>query len=379
MRDSARLLQLVHRGMVNAGLDIDAIYRRLGYDMRIISLGDQRPRHELQSYFWRTVESVTGDCEIGLHLCPYLPVYRAGVLEYLFLSCPTFGDGLQAAFKYRRLISDCLQVRVVNDAAGTRIALTGTVNNAPELRHPEILFVHELIRLMHTVTEQQVWPTHINLCCEPRVAEAEYAQTLDCPVGFGSAESEVWLDPATLDIPSPHYDPNMFELHRKHAHTRLEQIKQQDIVDQVDEHLRTLVNADHPVDPEQFTLGGVAKALGLSTRHLRRQLTETGTGFRVILKDARFSFVRKLLRSCDKGMDEIGLAAGFSEPSAFYRAFKEWAGVTPSEYRQRHQQARQRAGRIVEPNFGHDAENGHSKGNVSDGDESASEQYRATD
>lgn len=121
MRDSGKLLQLIHRGMVNAGLDVDTIYQRLGYDARTLPLGDQRPRHDLQAYFWRTVETVTRDREIGLTLCPYLPVFHGGSLEYLFLSSPNFGEGLRLALGYRRLISDQFQARLRRDDDGPRI------------------------------------------------------------------------------------------------------------------------------------------------------------------------------------------------------------------------------------------------------------------
>lgn len=114
MRDSGQLLQIVHQGMVRAGLDVSAIYQRLGYDAEKLALRDLRTPHQQQVFFWSTIESVTKDPEVGLHLCPHLPVFRGEVLEYLMFSSRTFGDGLNRSLKYLRLISDAINVRLVS-------------------------------------------------------------------------------------------------------------------------------------------------------------------------------------------------------------------------------------------------------------------------
>src|SRR3546814_2545190 len=65
MRDSGYFLEIIHTGMVNAGLNVNAIYERLGYNAEDLPLREMRTPHQLQAYFWETVEAVTGDPEIG--------------------------------------------------------------------------------------------------------------------------------------------------------------------------------------------------------------------------------------------------------------------------------------------------------------------------
>src|SRR3546814_13780170 len=92
MRDSGYFLEIIHTGMVNAGLNVNAIYERLGYNAEDLPLREMRTPHQLQAYFWETVEAVTGDPEIGLHLCPHLPVFHGELLEYLLFSSETLGE-----------------------------------------------------------------------------------------------------------------------------------------------------------------------------------------------------------------------------------------------------------------------------------------------
>ena len=61
-----------------------------------------------QPLFWKAAVEVSGDPCIGLHLAEKMPVYKGQILEYLMLSSPTFGDGLERVLNYQRLISDAL-------------------------------------------------------------------------------------------------------------------------------------------------------------------------------------------------------------------------------------------------------------------------------
>ena len=77
----------------------------------------------------------------------------------------------------------------------------------------------------------------------------------------------------------------------------------------------------------------VARALYMSSRKLQRQLQRAGTTFNTLLNEIRQDLAQKYLREEDTSMTEIAFLLGFSESSAFSRAFKRWVGVSPSEYR----------------------------------------------
>jgi AraC-like DNA-binding protein len=77
----------------------------------------------------------------------------------------------------------------------------------------------------------------------------------------------------------------------------------------------------------------VALLLGLHPRALNRRLEREGTCFRTLVDDARFIRAQQLIVNTDLGLGEIGACLGYSEASAFSRAFRRWAGVPPTHWR----------------------------------------------
>ena len=82
------------------------------------------------------------------------------------------------------------------------------------------------------------------------------------------------------------------------------------------------------------TQENVANQLNLSIRNLHRRLKEAGTTYQAILDDSREALALNLIKDLDTPLYEISFLGGFTEPSAFYKAFRRWTGKRPGDYRQ---------------------------------------------
>ena len=78
-----------------------------------------------------------------------------------------------------------------------------------------------------------------------------------------------------------------------------------------------------------------AEVVGLSKRSLQRRLTEEGTTFRKVLALCRLDCALSDIEDLDLPLGEIALRLGYSEPSAFSRAFRDGVGMSPRTYRAR--------------------------------------------
>ena len=85
------------------------------------------------------------------------------------------------------------------------------------------------------------------------------------------------------------------------------------------------------------TLQNVARDLGLSTRTLQRRLAASGRTFQGIVEETRRELARHHLRQPGMELNEVAFLLGFADANSFYRAFHDWEGTSPGEWRMRPQ------------------------------------------
>ena len=327
--DSA-LFRLAYRAMCEYGVDVEEVFRRCGIPRDLLSRKDLRTPHEAQQRFWQTLEDVTGDPHIGLHLGDCLPVFKGQILEYLFLSSPTFGEGLDRALRYQRLISDATQGRLETDGDTAHLVIGPLSSDPLTVRHFSDAFTLGLLKFLRYVTEDHFQPLEVWLQHPAYLPLEDYTERFGCPVRLDQPENRVIFDAAMLAHPSAHHEPELLAAHEAIANRQVARLALNDIVAQV----RRAIGEQ--LESGEVTLTRVAEQIGIKPRALRARLSEAGTSFNQILADYRCYLARRLLARTDESIDEIVYLTGFSEPSTFYRAFKRWVGMTPVEYRQAH-------------------------------------------
>ena len=76
-----------------------------------------------------------------------------------------------------------------------------------------------------------------------------------------------------------------------------------------------------------------AKDLGMSNRTLQRRITSEGTSFRQLVCEARYELAKHYLLDPSLELTETAYLLGYEDPNSFFRAFREWEGTTPNEWR----------------------------------------------
>jgi AraC-like DNA-binding protein len=76
-----------------------------------------------------------------------------------------------------------------------------------------------------------------------------------------------------------------------------------------------------------------AKQLHMSPRTLQRKLAEAHTTYLQLIDDTRKDLALRYIEDPRRSVTDITFSLGFSQPSAFTRAFKRWTGRSPSDYR----------------------------------------------
>lgn len=327
LTDSGTLVRLAHTGLLALGVDADEVLRRSGLDPAELSRENLRTQFSAQPRFWNAAVELSGDPCIGLHLGEKMPIYKGQILEYLFLSSQTFGDGLRRVVSYQRLISDALHGQVTETPSPCLTSYFSEHRYATS--HLAEAMVLGLIKVFQAVTNGAFKPDLVVFNHAPNTNLAEYQRIFQCPVEFNAPSFQLFFPSSILGYKSLYAEPELLNLHIQVADQRLAILLQQDLINEVRGQLGALLESG------ETTLANVAQRIGVTPRHLRHQLDIAGTSFQRLLNEYRHRLAKRLLSQTDEAITEIVYLTGFSEPSTFYRAFKRWEGTTPIEYRQR--------------------------------------------
>lgn len=327
LSDSGSFIRLAYMGMQALGLDADSVLERCGLNAEMILDTELRTPYAAQQCFWDAIEDVSEDPDIGLHLGEKLPPYRGHVIEYLFLSSSTFGDGLLRALNYQRLLSDALTAQFGEDEQGVYV-YSEFYGAAP--RHLNEAVTAAVITFFKWVTDGVFQPKLIVFNHDGVACHQEYERVFGCPVSLGQPASRIYFDPEFLSLKSNHAEPELLKLHELAANKYVERLERRDLIAQVTEVIAELLEGG------DAQLDKVAATLDMKPRLLRLRLSEAQTNFNQILSDYRSKLSGQLLSQTGESIDQIVYLTGFSEPATFYRAFKRWFGVTPMQYRREH-------------------------------------------
>jgi AraC-like DNA-binding protein len=157
--------------------------------------------------------------------------------------------------------------------------------------------------------------------------DAYHSIFLGNPVAFGQDDCALYLSPTLLDKPVTQTEQTLRHFLR---HPVLILLTQRYDRDSWTNRVRTLIARDMLAVPE---LSEVAERLEVHPQTLRRRLSAEGTTFKQIKNQLRRDTALHFLGKRGLSIEEIAHRSGFSESSAFIRAFKGWTGVTPYSYR----------------------------------------------
>jgi AraC-like DNA-binding protein len=278
---------------------------------------------------WVLVSEQAADPDFGLHAAETLPIGVYGVLEYATMSSPDIGETLQRVARYYRLMGAMSELGLDVGAAGCRVTLRPVVDIGPLelLRHYHEYTFAFLVSRGRMLGGERVAPSEVRFMHpEPATGVAEHARVFRAPVRFDQPMNELLVARAVMDIPLRAADPAVSAILAKTGETMLA-AEAGDPLDRV----RTAVGA--ALDAGDARLEVVARRLGVGARTLQRRLGGRGTNYARLLDDVRREKAQQWVEQGTMSLGEIAFGLGFSEPSAFHRAFKRWTGRTPGRYR----------------------------------------------
>lgn len=153
----------------------------------------------------------------------------------------------------------------------------------------------------------------------------EYRKHIRVPILFGQKRNAIVFPSAILE---QRPEPPSEDIRKS-----MEAFLQVQATDHDKPLLHTVSALIHELIPAgEATLAAIASLMKTHVRTLQRELSAEGSDFRTLLDAARFQIAQTALER-GESITELALNLGYSELSAFSRAFKRWAGVSPQQWR----------------------------------------------
>lgn len=310
------------------GGDVDSIFGNCGVAPEMTTMPTLQLRLSAYCSLFEEAAKQTGQDNFGLRFGQQFSPRDLGMWGYASLSSPTLGSALENLVRLFRYQQSSSSMQLQRDADG-RMRL-----------EYQILTPAIVARRQDAELSLGQFTNIIRECCgrhwSPLEVEFEHPRPLDwrqheiafgAPVFFGCRTNAIIFDASLLSLPMPGHDPKLLAMMQSCLESLGSRDQAESLVDRVRHAVRLRLVDGAP------TLDQIAHSLRLPPAAIQRALADEGLGFRDAVETTRYDLARHYLQQGQLPLSEIALLLGYSELSAFTRAFTRWAGATPSAYR----------------------------------------------
>ena len=257
-----------------------------------------------------------------------LPWGSYGMLARASISAPNLGVALQRWCRHHGLIADDIRLRLAT--TGEQATLTIT-------EHADLNALREfcLVSVLRNFHGLACWLIDSRIVLQgaqfPFAAPAHqdvYGVLFSGPTVFEAVSATISFDARYLALPLRRDEAALRHM-LKHALplTVLQYRRDRLLVQRVRQALSTQPADTHSADD-------LAALLAMSPRTLHRQLKEEGASLQALKDEVRRQRAQELLLRTTRPVKQVAQASGFQNEKSFMRAFKDWTGQSPAEFRQ---------------------------------------------
>ena len=257
-----------------------------------------------------------------------LPWGSYGMLARASLSAPDLGVALKRWCRHHGLLADDVVLRL--ELVGQTATLTLTEQR--DLGAAREFCTVTLLRNLHGVAcwliDSRIGLQQVALPFEAPPHAGVYSVLFPCPVHFGATQATLQFDARYLALPLRR-DDKALDAMLAHALALIVRPYRRDRL--LVQRVRSLLLSQ----PGVSTADALAHALNVSSRTLHRQLQDEGASLQALKDEVRQQRAMALLGRSQRPVKQVALAVGFGNAKSFARAFRQWTGESPADYRTR--------------------------------------------
>jgi len=271
------------------------------------------------------ISEALNDPQLGFHHGQQFEAGRWGVLGMIAATSQSFQAAIEAQYRFQSLSGNMGAPLQSCEGDITVLQWVPAYNCSYHLAEQVVTGLVSLARELTNEIDYAPNAVHFTHHCHGK--NTAYTGYFKCPVYFNSTFNGLEIDNELLQVPLRKSDAETHKVLIDHASSLLEEQTFTSPLEVIKDYVvKTLPS--HVPDIEE-----VSKYLNLSVRSTQRKLNEYGTSYSQVLDAIRKELALTYLRQTQNSVLYVSERLGFSEQSAFQRAFKRWTGNTPKRYR----------------------------------------------
>lgn len=272
---------------------------------------------------------------LGVEIAKHLQPKHIGIIAYIAQSCDTMGEALTRYFDFHRLVYDGSPLKVEPFDNDNIIIRWDTLPSHLTTQITDEIAIAIMVQfLRHFLSSHHTKIHQINFTHKKPSNMAIYEDFFQCPVLFKQANPELVFPLQALSTPLNQGDQTLQKLLMQQAQALLDDLPNSTQLDQrLQQYILLGLQKNH------YQIEHIAQQLNMSVRQLQRHLQNQGTTYQQRVQEIRKILALQYLQDPFLGLHEIALLLSYSEQSAFQRAFKQWTGMTPQQWRIQHRNA----------------------------------------
>ncbi|WP_433885745.1 AraC family transcriptional regulator [Pseudomonas vranovensis] len=313
----------------NQGLNSEAMLARVGLPRDLEAHPESLISYRKMLDLLDLCELESRNCMFALQYGLFQGVNVLGPLLYLIRNAKDVRAALIELARYYHAHSGAAVLGLDEQGEHTTLSYTITDPAIFGSRHGAELALGVGMQLMRTLLGKRWKPSVARLQHAPVADPGQYRRLLDMTPSFNAPCNGLVFETVLLDTTLHDADPALLRLVQQHLDIIAEKSAQQ-LQGLVQQLIRNFM-------PDgRATIEQVADCMNISTRTLQRQLEVEGTTFQDLLTSTRQAMASRYLQDSSISISQLADLLGYSDQSAFSRAFQRWHGQSPREWRKQH-------------------------------------------
>ena len=323
---AASVKELFYKAL-QQGASIDQLEEKTGIKPEHLANPDNRISLDKHVALWHAVIELTQNPSFALQLGENSNTEDAGIISLVIMNAPTLGDMFSRIKRYIHLIAESDRIEIVTQQEHVHLRYIIEV--------PEYFTTYAIERSFSMAfnwskifTGEMLNPVEIHFQYSAPEYIDEYQRIFKTDLLFEQPHNAIVFDKAVLELPNINYNNYLDNVISVQADKLMGKLSSNDNL--VRKTYKLIV---HYLPTGDLNVDTISSEMNMSRRTLARKLKDQGVSFQDLVEQTKKDLSLDYLQQNSISISDVAYMLGFSETSAFSRAFKRWFGDNPQTYR----------------------------------------------